>query len=615
MCGIACYFGNSKHDGLSFVERAKVLLNHRGPDDFGIYSDEDVALLHMRLSILELSELGHQPMASSCGRYQIIFNGEIYNHLELRVKFLPEYKFRGHSDTETIIELFRVLKEQMLKEMVGMWAIVIWDKQDKRLFISRDRYGQKPVYTRFSKSGYWTIASEMKPLMATNEPMVCDATSVVEYLAIGNYGHLGAHTFFKDIFHFPQGCYAWLNKNDTAIEPVKYWVLPEIRPADKVPFDESVKKKLHDLVVEGVLSQTLADVPIGLTLSGGIDSTIVAGILAKHYDKDIHIFSALSPGNKKYDETKYVDAVIKMNTRNNFIVHKKNLNQLSVKDDLEKYINIQEEPFGDASIIAHGFLMGMAAEAGIKVVLNGQGADELFFGYTNMAQAILLTQFKAMQWRTFSDNLKAMRMGKSYMLRTLLQSMMPGLERDLRVKSRIKRRSNITKDLLDGVNEDIIKLYRYDNFYNVWEESVYGVHIPHLVQYDDRNGMANSLEGRMPFLDHRIAEFVATIKPEEFLKNGQRKYILREACREYLPDEVYYRTDKVGFFTPLIDTLYRDSDWVMGHFRKIKLVNNDFHNYLTGCLTEKKLTVADALHIFHLLSVHLWMKKFNVSIL
>jgi len=611
MCGIAGYIGRNKEEGLSFGRKADVLLQHRGPDDSGIYNEDRVTLLHRRLSIVDLSACGHQPMVSSCGRYTMVFNGEIYNHQELRNKYLPGHNFRGHSDTETIIELFRLQQEAMLKEMVGMWAIIIWDKERNKAFVSRDRYGQKPLYVR-RISDSWQLSSEQKPLLKAGEEPGYDATAMAEYLALGNYGHLGIHTFFRDIRQFPQGCYCWLSDEAQIITPVKYWELPDISAKDKVPFDKEVQKELHDRIVEGVLSQTMADVPIGITLSGGIDSSIIAGILATYYDKEIHVFTAQTP-NSKYDETKYVDAVINNFGKSKFIVHNKNLEELSIKKDLAKYIKIQEEPFGDPSIMAHGFLMKMAAEAGIKVILNGQGADELFFGYNNMAQAILLQQLTSMHFSKFSANLKAMKLGKTYMLRTLLKSVAPGIETSLRSRSRIKRRDVLAPALLKDVDNSLIGQYKYDSIYDVWRESIYGVHIPHLVHYDDRNGMANSIEGRMPFLDHRIAEYVATIRPDDFLKHGLRKYILRESCRQYLPDLIYNRTDKIGFYTPLIDALAHDREWVTTQLHNRPLLKDETAGALLGKLPGKILTIPEALLIWRSLSASLWMDEFGVK--
>ncbi len=611
MCGIACYIGTSKEDGYNFGMRSKILLRHRGPDDEGIYNDEQVTLAQTRLSILDLTESGHQPMASSCGRYMLAYNGEIYNHLELRKKYLAGHHFKGHSDTETIIELFRLQKEKMQHHLVGMWSIIIWDKEAKRTFISRSRFGQKPFYVRRTKQS-WLLSSEIKPLLSENENPVYDPTAIAEYLALGNYAHLGAHTFYNDIQQFPEGSYAWLSSSDDRINPVSYWELPDIADKDKVPFDKSVQKELHDRIVDSVLSETISDVPIGITLSGGIDSSIIAGILATYYDKGIHIFTAQSV-NGRFDETRYVDAVVRKFGKDTFIVHQQSSDEISIKKDLTKYIKIQEEPFGDSSIIAHGNLMEMAAQAGIKVILNGQGADELFFGYSNMARAILSEQLKEMQLKRFSSNLSAMKMGNGYFMRTMLESILPTIEYNMRLKSRIKRRSIIKPGMLHNVDNDLISLFKYNSVYNVWRESMYGVHIPHLVHYDDRNAMAYSIEGRMPFLDHRIAEYVATIRPTEFLKNGMRKYILRESCKQYLPDIVYNRTDKIGFYTPLTDLLNKDAGWVSEQLNDSELLNKDTISKFTGMLANKSIAVSDALQVWRCISVHLWMKEYNIK--
>jgi len=611
MCGIACYLGNNKEEGLKFGINARSLLQHRGPDDNGIFNSDNVTLAHTRLSILELSDLGHQPMSSNCGRYIIIYNGEIYNHLELRKKYLPNHHFKGHSDTETLIELFCIQKEKMLAEMVGMWALIIWDKEEKKIFISRDRFGQKPLYVRqLNKS--WLLSSEIKPLLGKNECNDYDPTALVEYLALGNYGHLGVHTFFSNINQFPPGSYAWLLCDEQSIHDTKYWTLPDIPEKDKLPFNSNVQKGLHDCIVEAILSQTLSDVPIGITLSGGIDSSIIAGILTTYYDKGINIFTAQSL-ESKYDETRYVDDVIKMNANSNFIVHRKNLNELSIKDSLEKYIEIQEEPFGDPSIIAHGFLMKMAADAGVKVILNGQGADELFFGYNNMAQATLSKQLKSFEFNRFFQNLNAMKLGKKYLLRALLESFLPGLEYNLRTKSRINRRNVINSNILSKVDNSIISLRKYNNVYNVWLESIYGVHIPHLVHYDDRNGMAESVEGRMPFLDHRIAEYVATIRNNDFIKNGLRKYILRESCKQYIPEKVYNRTDKIGFYTPLISMINKEKSWVISKLQNNDLFKKEHTKELFDKMQLSTLNTNEALHIWRCLSVVIWMNEFKIN--
>jgi asparagine synthase (glutamine-hydrolysing) len=206
-----------------------------------------------------------------------------------------------------------------------------------------------------------------------------------------------------------------------------------------------------------------------------------------------------------------------------------------------------------------------------------------------------------------------MKLGKTYMMRTLLKSLLPSVETSMRTNSRIKRRDIIDSSLLQGVDNSLVSLYDYNKPYDVLLESIYGVHIPHLVHYDDRNGMANSLEGRMPFLDHRIAEFVATIRPEDFLKHGLRKYMLRESCREYLPDIIYNRTDKIGFYTPLIDAIYRDAKWVENNLTARTLLAHGHRDLLIGKMHTKVLTTPDALQIWRAMSVNIWMDEFNIA--
>jgi asparagine synthase (glutamine-hydrolysing) len=610
MCGIACFIGRDQQAGRYFCAKAIKALHHRGPDDNGIYEDGTTVLAQTRLSIIDLSPLGHQPMTSLCGRYTMVYNGEVYNHLELRAKYLQNHNFRGHSDTETILELFRLQRERTPELLVGMWSLAIWDKTEQRLFVSRSRFGQKPLYIRY-KNGNQLLASEIRPLLDEGEQLHYDADAVAEYLALGNYGHLGTRTFYNDIHHFPEGSYAWLKEGDTSIDAKRYWQLPRIPERDKIPFDEVAKKELHDRVVAAVLSQTLADVPIGITLSGGIDSSIIAGILATYYKQNVHIFTAQAT-DTKYDETRYVDAVIKKFGAGSFTTHRQNAHELAISKDLPTYINIQEEPFGDPSIIAHGKLMEMASQSGIKVILGGQGADELFFGYSNMARAILSAQLRAGRTSDCLQNLKAMNMGKGYAARMLLETLSPGVEFALRSRSRMKKRAVINEALLRKTNNGLSGISKYDDPYKVWEESLYGVHLPHLVHYDDRNGMAYSIEGRMPFLDHRIAEYVAQIRTTEFLKDGRRKHILREACRQYLPDIIYNRTDKIGFHTPLAKMISKDTAWVANKLKSNTLLTGTTIASCTDNLSKGALNHEQTMLVWRAISAQLWMEEFNI---
>lgn len=549
MCGISGILTNNHSAIPAYLQRSVILLEHRGPDQQASWHENEVGLGHARLSILDLSPAGAQPMQSACGRYVLAFNGEIYNHLDLRNKHLANHQFRGHSDSETILELFANKGPSMFAEMVGMWALLIWDKQDHSLFLSRDRFGQKPLYFRKSTDG-WSFASEMKVLMLEGERQTPDYTSLVEYVATSNYGHLGEKTFFKDIFHFPAASWCKLKVNDSSIQPVQYWTLPVIKEKDRVPVGEAQLKMIRELLIDSVLSQTLSDVPIGITLSGGIDSSVIAGILAQHYDLPLQVFTATSPGHK-WDEGGYVNAVMSHWDRKNWELNVADLSSFDFKNNLETILWHQEEPFGDPSILAHAELMRMASEKGIKVILGGQGSDELFLGYDHALAPILIQQARLHEWSVLRENINGIGWGKMQVARLALTGLLPSLEMYLRRASRKARRKQLPEEWLNKVDDAAVRFYRQNNVDNVRQESIYGIHLPHLLHYDDRNAMAYGVEGRTPFLDHRLWEFVSTLKTDAFLRHGKRKHILREACNQFLPPMVQQRLDKIGFFTPL----------------------------------------------------------------
>lgn len=616
MCGLAFAIGGEKSEALKFAERANRLLAHRGPDGQGIFQQDEIVFAHRRLAILDLSDAGSQPMHSSDGRFVIVYNGEIYNHLLLRKTFLPHISFSGHSDTETLLMLYAHLGEQMLQHMVGMWAFAILDQAEGTVFVSRDRYGQKPLYYRTASDGSLRFSSEIKPLLEDGENPLMNETAVVEYLALGNYGHLGNQTFFKEVFSFKQGHYAKIKLQERTFSEVCYWSLPLVKEKDKMPFSETQQRKLSEIINEAVSSQLLSDVRLGITLSGGIDSSIIAGAITKLCSEAIPTFTAQSK-KSKWDETLYVKAVEEKWGKDKLHIHWKELSQTSIVDHLGHYIHVQEEPFGDPSIIAHGFLMAMAKEEQVKVVIGGQGADEFFFGYENMTSALLVQGIRGGKWSWAKDNLKQKKIAKSDLLRIAIGVVCPPMERILRRRARHKRRSFMTEQLRSKVNEESIRLANVSDFYSIWQESVYGVHLPHLLHYDDRNSMSCSLEGRMPFLDHRIAECVAQVKPESFFISGVSKNMLRLACRDLLPESVWKRKDKIGFYTPLQDILRKDILW-------IEEVLNSFKDIDTFIVPEvwksdvafykgKGESLERGLRLWRILSFVIWIRTFQVN--
>lgn len=617
MCGIAISVGLEKSKAEHFVNRANQLMVHRGPDGQGVFLDDDIALAHRRLAILDLSEAGAQPMHTQDERYVIVHNGEIYNHLDLRKRFLPDYLFKGHSDTETLLALYALQGKNMLSHLVGMWAFGIWDKTDKKLFISRDRYGQKPLYWRKNADKSLVFASEIKPLLFDGEKSAMNPTAVVEYLALGNYGHLGDQTFFKDILHFPAAAYAEIAPGHHQFEPVKFWDLPNIEEKNKTTFGPEQQITLRNIIDEAVQSQLLSDVNVGATLSGGLDSSTIVGAMADYKKSAFPVFTAQTSGSK-YDESVYVNEVEKKWGKDIIQLHRKELENAKISSALPEYIGIQEEPFGDPSILAHGFLMDMAKENGVKVIIGGQGGDELFFGYRNMTNNLLSVYLSKFKFGAFKSNIGKSNIGKAEFLRIVLGAFLPSVEKNKRKESREKRRFFLKENILKQVDDTLIKMPNSNSYHETWDESIYRVHLPHLVHYDDRNAMSRSIEGRTPFLDHRIADFLATLKVDEFFKNGESKTLLRKTCSDLIPEKVIKRKDKLGFFTPIHEMLSNEIDWVesvildekeLHTIVDMEIIKSDIDFYRS-----RKIDNDISRRLWRVLSFCIWKKQFNISI-
>jgi asparagine synthase (glutamine-hydrolysing) len=561
MCGIAAYLGGADGSGGAFVLRANRLLAHRGPDDEGSFMEGPVALAHRRLAIVDLSVAGHQPMVSPDGRWVLVYNGEVYNHDRLRPRLCRGWPFRSSSDTETVLAALALNGPAALEQMVGMWALLLWDRREQRLLVSRDRYGQKPLCWRRGPDGSLRFASEIKPLLADDEQPALDPIAVAEYLATGNYGHLGARTFFRDVASFPPAHWAWVRPGDAGLMPQRYWRFPVVPARDRRPYDDAVRREFRRAFDEAVRSQLMADVPVGATLSGGLDSSTVVGAIASGGAKTpVPVFTAQAEGSR-FDETPYVRAV-EARWGGRLQIHWVRVERLPLSETLERAVCEQEEPFGDPSIIGHGLLMDAARAARVPVILGGQGGDEVLFGYPHMGQTLVANSLRAGRLTWAVPEMRALGLGWRTVCRVGLSSLLPGLERRARHRARLRRRAWLTPALRDAARNGRLPLASLSDLSGVWLENVERFALPHLTHYDDRSSMARSIEGRMPFLDHRLADLLAGVDERAFLAGGRLKRVLRDACGDLLPDSVLARRDKIGFFTPLADRLREEAGWV-----------------------------------------------------
>lgn len=607
------YVGSNQAASKEFINRANHLQQHRGPDDEGKYFSKDLGMGHRRLAILDLSEAGAQPMYSYDGRYVLVYNGEIYNHNELRKKYFLEHKFQGHSDTETLLQVLIKFGDAAFEKLNGMWALAFWDNYKKKLLISRDRYGQKPLYWRTFSDGSLRLSSEIKPLIADGERPIPNLHMVAEYLATGNYGHMSEQTFYEEIKKLLPGSFCWINAEKPRIESTKYWRFPLKTLRGKKELDSNTIGQFGSTFESAVRLRLLSDVKVGATLSGGLDSSAIVALMASASNK-VNIFTAQNEGSP-WDESKYAKAVIR-EYEDQFNVSWYESDGIDPMKDMDEVIRIQEEPFGDPSIIAHGKLMDLAREEGVSVVLGGQGADELLFGYPFMYKALVSVAMKTGNWKWALREGQKMGMSNTEWGRNILSVFSPSLERRLRQKSRASHGNWLAPILAQALQSNNSVDAANSDMNSVWIEAVEKSAIPHLVHYDDRNAMARSIEGRMPFLDFRLAPLMSQISFEGLYRQGLQKVVLRESMMNRLPKLILDRRDKIGFFTPIHSMLWNSIDQIkevilssaIRDFFNLKSLQDDFSLY-----QNERIDVPSSRRIWRAFCLAYWYNTFNIS--
>jgi asparagine synthase (glutamine-hydrolysing) len=600
-------------------------LRHRGPDDEGFYLAGNLGLGHQRLSIIDISPLGHQPMANEDGQLWIVYNGEIYNYLELRQQLIGKgHKFRSHSDTEVILHLYEEEGPACVHRLNGMFAFVIWDQRERTLFAARDRFGIKPFYYFFQENTF-AFASEIKALFKIDilRPEL-NPDGLMDYLTFQFC--LADKTLFQNIYKLLPG-HTLLLKPDGILNIQQYWDLDFTIDVDHT--EEYFQHRLLRLLEDSVRIQLRADVPVGAHLSGGLDSSTVTCLAASLLESPLHNFSGGFSDGKQYDETHYARLVAQQVGTIHHEVF------LTVDDFIEvipRLIYFMDEPAAGPGLFPQFFVSELASRH-VKVVLGGQGGDEIFGGYTRYLIAYLEecirggiegTQQDQKYVVTFESILPNLRQLQGYqsLLRYFWQD---GLfdPPDLRY-FRLIDRSN---DLRDLISPD---LFVHRNGYNSFEtykqlfnEGEIGSYInrmtrfdlktllPALLHVEDRTSMAVSLESRVPLLDHRIVELVASMPPMVKYRGGRSKHIFRQVVQHIVPPEVYQRQDKMGFPVPLSEW-YRQGpvrDFVRETLLGAKAQRRGIFqaNKIEPLLDSER---AYGRGVWGLLSLELWMQAF-----
>ncbi|MES2276348.1 MAG: asparagine synthase (glutamine-hydrolyzing) [Bacteroidota bacterium] len=543
MCGITGYWnvkGNNAADENILYSMAS-MIKHRGPDDEGYYFKEGIALAHKRLSILDLSQAGHQPMSSNDGRFIIVFNGEIYNYIELATELAKKgIRFKGNSDTEVLIECYRLYGEACLNMFNGMFAFVIWDNEKKEIFIARDRVGIKPLYY-FLNSELFVFGSEIKAVTAHPKVYINYNTEAINNYLVFSH-QLDDQTWFKDIFLLEPGNSLTINQN--TVKKRCYW-----KPVVAVDYGRtyhSLKEELSEKIYDSIKLHQRSDVPVGAHLSGGIDSSAIVAIASKMTDKQFHTFSSTFSGlGKDFDENKEIDIV-----KNEFhtIHHQVSTNPELVMDILPHLIYLLDEPTAGPAILPMYFVNQLISKNKITVVNGGQGVDELFGGYKpsfTLAAHNLLTMMKNGQKVPFSEVMQIpqyLKKGGSFkrLFNRFSSAGYSIFDNKVNIKNAYKRYYDTVNSLSMGImrfEQDMLMSLKF--------------YLPALLHQEDRMSMAWSIESRVPFLDYRLVDYSMTIPSFYKVKNNTSKYIFREALRGVVPDEILANKVKRGYPTPI----------------------------------------------------------------
>ncbi|MDD1757716.1 MAG: asparagine synthase (glutamine-hydrolyzing) [Methanotrichaceae archaeon] len=541
MCGI---------NGFSWKEATLIddmnkAIKHRGPDDVGIYWDENVTMGHCRLSIIDLSPAGRQPMSNEDNSIWIVFNGEIYNFLEIKEDLLKkEHKFRSATDTEVIIHAYEEWGPSCVERFNGMWAFAIYDKNKSRLFLSRDRFGVKPLYY-YCDDVRLIFSSEIKGLLEHNLERIPNDKAIFEYLAFGYLDHT-SETFFGNINRLMPGENLFYDLSLKTKRKELWYDLGSRLKNGITLTEEDTIKKIQELLFSSISYRLIADVPVGSCLSGGIDSSTIVYCMRKLIKNSrIETFSLVFPGDQ-LDESSFINQVIEDTEAENYNISPTAENLMN---ELYDIIWTQEEPFRSISIYGQYKVMELAHRKKMKVLLDGQGADELFAGYVIYYKYYL---FQSLFSLHLMEALKAARGAKNlndiliFPAATIISQI--GLAKSAMRKIWLKR-VGFMKDFWDSEVWNPFAERGFDLNKALYCDLI-RYSIPQLLRYEDKNSMRWSIESRLPFLDYRLVELVASLPSSFKIHSGVTKYILRKAIKDLVSNKIVERRDKIGFAIP-----------------------------------------------------------------
>ncbi len=631
MCGILAVLVNEDTE-LNIESEFKQILNemrHRGPDavkteKFVHKSNGNKSIIfgHHRLAIIDLSDAGIQPMSTEDGRLTIIYNGEIYNYIELRNELVELGEvFTTNTDTEVLLKGYRKFGVEFLSRLNGMFAFIIWDDHKEELLVVRDRFGIKPLYYSSFKD-YFIISSEMKPILKIRGKNISPNNDKIwDYLSYGAVDRTD-DTFFKEIRRFPAAHYAIISsKEDYTF--TKYWNLKE--EVQKLRIEDSFKEKsleehvnaVREIFFRAVQLRLRSDVTVGSCLSGGIDSSSVVSVIGKILPEDkqdiFQTFSIVFDESFVFSEKKFVEMVtVQTHTNNN--TYTPTINDIDT--DFSDFIWYQEEPVESMSPFGQFCVMRLASEKGVTVLLDGQGADETLAGYFPLSTYYFYELFKKFRWLTLIKELKASRYKRN--VKSFFAQFLPKFVHK-RVVSRYKGETKyLQKEFIVNHSKQalptlMLRRHELDNALMTTLEFSF----QHLLRYEDRNSMAFSLEARVPFLDHNLVTYILALPSSYIIKNGVTKWIFRKALEGTTPQSILDRYDKIGFAVPEVFWLQKSDPKFLAE------LENTPHPFMQQyvelnkikelCSKRKTLRANELKFLFRVACFNIWLKLFFES--
>ena len=561
MCGLAGRAVRSGNGlGLTAEKQNLVLdsIRHRGPDMQGQFADGQVWLGHVRLSILDLSDAASQPMATADGRYVICYNGEAYNYAEI-ARSLDLNALRSHSDTEVVLRAFAKLGANSSKLLNGMFAFAVYDKQAKKVWLVRDRLGIKPLYYRLDEDGL-SFASEIKALLAIDDRASrCDLSAVHEWLYYGNT--LGERTLYQGIHKLLPGHYLELDLATFSSKIECYWSPIQYAECDKYPgsVDERIQQT-RNLLEQAVKRQLVSDVPVGVFLSGGVDSSAITAFASRHYAGKLATYSAGFDFDEGVNELPKAKAIAQLYGTDHHELH---ISGFEIADVVEKMVDHHDMPFSDAANIPL-YLLSSRINDTTKVVLQGDGGDEMFGGYSRYTTLSYYKTARALTKLGQVANALTPRNTQYYRRQRYINALAPDdpaevmalllTEEDGRSSPAPVFSPEVRRQVMEA---DPFARYRECQNYFKGEDIVNQmlfvdamIILPDIfLEKVDRSTMAVSVEVRVPFLDNDLVDFCMRLSGPQKVRFGQKKWLLKKALKEVVPNDIFYGK-KTGFGVP-----------------------------------------------------------------